>query len=380
MANLRIVDLPVADTPTGDELMPVYQEDDTRKLLLGTLVTSIVDLVTAALDAATLPIDPDVFNGITSEFTEGAMVELEAMIEGATAALENYTPTANLVDQLSTSFVSRDSGGRWKVGEHHTPGSAETIDLDVDGNYADVFLDSANCALTFQGGVDGQRCVIEVMVKQDGTGGRTISFTQSINWNGVGGAAPSLAAAVDAETRFWIMTDDECGTLYGFYDLSAAAATGEVPVTIRKTSDESVTSSTTLQNDNELKYTLAASEQVTFRITIFYEGDSAGDLKVGMTAPSGATGLCGGRGTNASSTGSTGQVVQSAFAFGTGSASYGAIGTGSSNWLIATIDGVCINGATPGDLQFQWAQLASSATATKVLTNSYMVVSPLVAP
>jgi hypothetical protein len=41
---------------------------------------------------------------------------------------------------------------------------------------------------------------------------------------------------------------------------------------IRKTSAESVTSSTTLQNDNELVYTMEASHTWAFKLVVTYEG------------------------------------------------------------------------------------------------------------
>ena len=40
--------------------------------------------------------------------------------------------------------------------------------------------------------------------------------------------------------------------------------------------------------------------------------------------------------------------------------------------VMGVIEGVVINGATPGRLTLHWTQLASSATATTILANSFL--------
>src|SRR4051812_42235203 len=66
------------------------------------------------------------------------------------------------------------------------------------------------------------------------------------------------------------------------------------PVTIvRKTSDETVTSSTTLQSDNELLWAMAASEVWQFEIVLFVTAATASRIQVAFNVPSGATGFWG---------------------------------------------------------------------------------------
>lgn len=136
-----------------------------------------------------------------------------------------------------------------------------------------------------------------------------------------------------------------------------------------KTVDEAVTSSTTLQNDDELFLAVAASCVYELQAFLIYDGAGANGLKVGWTGPSGATldwWLDGNSGGNSSSTGTTYWGYTQI-----GSANnIGAAGAGSK--LVCRPAGRLITSTTPGTLQLQWAQGSSSATATHIFANSYL--------
>jgi len=137
---------------------------------------------------------------------------------------------------------------------------------------------------------------------------------------------------------------------------------------IRKSANESVTSSTTLQNDDELLYAMDANTNYHFEISVLFTGGTAGDMKFSITTPSGgdlwATGWI--------------PYAGGVSAFGPISASGGVISSvdalGTTNPTMIFIRGVVMNSSTAGNLQFQWAQNASSATATTVYAGSYMKV------
>jgi hypothetical protein len=59
---------------------------------------------------------------------------------------------------------------------------------------------------------------------------------------------------------------------------------------VRKPSDESVISSTTLQSDNDLNAAIGASQTWTYRWVLLMDGGTTGDFKYGLNVPSGATG------------------------------------------------------------------------------------------
>jgi len=142
-----------------------------------------------------------------------------------------------------------------------------------------------------------------------------------------------------------------------------------VPLAVVKSADESVTSSTTVQNDDELVLSVAASCTYAFDLFIIYEGGTQGssDLKMQYTLPAGATGHL--------------DVVYLDSSGGQHSAGDN---TASSTWTAGTAGagnnklffgrGIVVISSTAGSLQIQWAQGTSSGTATKVKTNSYMML------
>ena len=143
---------------------------------------------------------------------------------------------------------------------------------------------------------------------------------------------------------------------------------------VRKTSAESVTSSTTLQNDDALVFAIGASENWAITFHVFFRSVAAGDIKIGVTVPSGAAGTLTGIGpalgtsdvqdTNVaiSNTGNTDF---------SGTLSFGAIASGSYSY--AQINILVVNSTNSGNVQLQWAQNASNGTATTVYTHSHGV-------
>lgn len=126
----------------------------------------------------------------------------------------------------------------------------------------------------------------------------------------------------------------------------------------RKTADETVTSSTTLQDDDHLTFPIAANEEWIAEFILINIGDSLSTtgLKTAITVPAGAT-----------------MDATSNFQGGTGDAQ-GVRGTTSGAALTAytpagsNLGNVrvyvwVLNGATAGNVTLQWAQNASSATA-----------------
>src|SRR5574341_1924364 len=58
---------------------------------------------------------------------------------------------------------------------------------------------------------------------------------------------------------------------------------------VRKTADESVTSSTTLQDDDHLVIAVEANTNYFIEAFLIYDGDAAGDFKFTFSVPAGAT-------------------------------------------------------------------------------------------
>lgn len=139
----------------------------------------------------------------------------------------------------------------------------------------------------------------------------------------------------------------------------------------RKTADESVTSSTTLQNDDTLVLQGVADAVYEIEGALFYVGNTTGDIKVAFTFPSGNLYWFGKGGSEADGGfGGVGASRHSASyndASGTSTAF-----TGSTTNLALLLKGVWVVGVSGGALQLQWAQNTSNATATTVKAGSFL--------
>ncbi len=152
----------------------------------------------------------------------------------------------------------------------------------------------------------------------------------------------------------------------------AAVATPNVgaPTIVVKAADETVTSSTALQNDDHLLFPVGASETWVYEFILFYTAATTGDLKVALTAPVGSTirwttnGLAGSAATNADSLASNVGTTS-----GTASGYHGGAGA---TEISIIIKGYVTTAATPGNVTLQWAQNSSSGTDTIIKTGSYL--------
>lgn len=153
------------------------------------------------------------------------------------------------------------------------------------------------------------------------------------------------------------------GTVNQLYVYASTAAW--VPVTIqplRKTrsTTQSITSSTTLTNDNTLFLSVQANSTYEFYCLILATGATAGSMKWDFTGPTGwdLKYLAN---------------VQANSTNGSASSHFSLIGTDVGNWAASffspaynfcRMEGRLTTGGTPGTLQLRWAQNASNGTAT----------------
>lgn len=94
-----------------------------------------------------------------------------------------------------------------------TSGSTPSIDLQ-NGNVHDVTL-SANATFTFSNPpASGKGGSFTLILRQDGTGGRTVTWPASVDW--AGGAAPTLTTAASSVDILTFMTVNGGTTWYGF--------------------------------------------------------------------------------------------------------------------------------------------------------------------
>ena len=143
---------------------------------------------------------------------------------------------------------------------------------------------------------------------------------------------------------------------------------------VRKTSNESVTSSTTLQNDDALVFAIGASEVWAITFHVFFRSATGGDIKIGVTVPSGAAGTLTGIGPALGTSDVEDSNVVIANTTNTdfsGTLSFGALASG--KYSYAQINVFVVNSTNSGNVQLQWAQNGSDGTATTVYTHSHGV-------
>jgi len=130
---------------------------------------------------------------------------------------------------------------------------------------------------------------------------------------------------------------------------------------IRKTATESLTSNTTLQDDDHLLFAVGANEVWAWQAVASVTCDATGGFKFTFTVPAAATGHW-----NYRTPAAVGSSGGPAFAATTNH-------TVTLTSQPHDLSGLVVVGATPGNVTFQWAQQASSGTATQVLIDSFLI-------
>jgi hypothetical protein len=134
-------------------------------------------------------------------------------------------------------------------------------------------------------------------------------------------------------------------------------------ITKRKTADESVTSSTVLQDDDHLTHAIGANEE--WVDDYFIDGGGAlstAGVKVAITVPSGAT-------MNATVTVSGPGTISTARGTTSGTAIFATTASNDSDIRVSLW---VLNGATPGNVTLQWAQNSSNVSAITFRKGSHM--------
>ncbi len=131
-------------------------------------------------------------------------------------------------------------------------------------------------------------------------------------------------------------------------------------ISVVKTSDETVTSNITLQNDDELLLPVVANKRYGWLAGIQRGGHATVANKITWVVPAGATGQWGAVGQGWSDK-SEDYATSANSAIST---------TDSMNLMMGTID----TAATPGNLQFQFAQAVSNGTPVTIKAGSWLTL------
>lgn len=141
----------------------------------------------------------------------------KAWVEANTLqTIEDGTTTFSPVTELDAPPHSLSGSGSTAVIDWDrlhtisTSGSAATLSL-VDGDTIDITL-TADCTFTLSGAVTGRSQFLTIVTRQDGTGGRDITWPAAVSW--LGGTAPAPDTTADAVNVYVLWTFDG-GTHWG---------------------------------------------------------------------------------------------------------------------------------------------------------------------
>jgi hypothetical protein len=228
---------------------------------------------------------------------------------------------------------------------------ATNADMDftwITNDQGDITAVTAGTGIS-GGGTSGAVTITNSMATAITTAGDLIKGTGSGTFDRLGIGSTGQVLTVAAGAPSW-----------------ATPATAPTIKTVRKSSDQTVTSSTTLVNDSQLKFAIAANETYIFEAWLYtYAADGTPDIKVTFTSPAGSTLFW-----------SSSQVIFLPDASTSLTVVAPAATTGSlfidSNLRAIQLYGSVLNGSTAGDVQFQFAQNTSSANGTSVKAGSYI--------
>lgn len=135
---------------------------------------------------------------------------------------------------------------------------------------------------------------------------------------------------------------------------------------IYKSAYESVTNSETLQDDNDIKFSIGVNERWVFRIFLNIVSDSTGGIRLKITYPAAATLYALAIGPTTSTTSIDIKLLSS----GTEATGYCSFISGGT---MVTIEGMIFNYSNPGTFQLQWAQSVSNTVPVYVNAGSYLM-------
>jgi len=141
-----------------------------------------------------------------------------------------------------------------------------------------------------------------------------------------------------------------------------------VPLAVVKPTSESVTSSTTLQNDDHLVLAVAANASYEFSCQLFYIAAAGGDIKWTWSVPAGSAI------TYQALHNEGGGVGLSNACLAYGDTDVITAAGGGSPVECVRMTGTLNTSSTTGNVQLRWAQNASSGTATQVRGNSSLIL------
>lgn len=183
---------------------------------------------------------------------------------GAPGSGVTYDPTSSppltgpsvqdAIDQLQAeitaigidTYVKVHDGGQENITAHGNTGSTETFFSSTTGNVHTATL-NANCTFTFAAVTSGKACSFTMLLTQDGTGSRLVTWPGSVVWQG--GTAPVLATAAASVDILTFFTLDGGTVWYGFHVGSGSGASFATPAIVLGTAAAIGAAATVIRSD-----------------------------------------------------------------------------------------------------------------------------------
>jgi hypothetical protein len=91
-------------------------------------------------------------------------------------------------------------------------GTTLTLNASTDSGCVKTITLTGNCTFTLTGATSGIASVLELVLTQDATGSRTVTWPASVKWSG---GAPTLSTAAGAVDRIVLVSYNGGTTWYG---------------------------------------------------------------------------------------------------------------------------------------------------------------------
>ncbi len=238
-----------------------------------------------------------------------------------------------------------------------------TAGLSVEGSVSAASFTGAGAGLTglnassiVSGTINDLRLSSNVALL-NGSGNAFINNTTFL-----GGLTLGNSALTNAGNIRFTGTDFEGYDGAGWVSLTSGGGSGGAGASVIKTVDESISTTVTLQNDDELLFPVGDNQTWTFEFVVQAQSGTAPDIQFAVTAPVGSTCLYGFEDAQGSASGSQ---------FGCGTTTGRVDGTGQDE--VYRISGTVTTSTTAGDVRLQWSQATSNAATTTVYAGSYVI-------
>jgi len=288
---------------------------------------------TAAIRAAAMEDFTDTAGGTdmyfqTTDLLTSTLVERMRITHDGKVSIGTALPQAKLHVQMADLSVPAGGAGDIAYFEGAATTDAYVTVLGDAGKKLGIRLGEPHNKVLVQMAWDGTAHDFVIGVSADGTANPT-----------------DIMTIAGADTTF-------AGTVSG----------SNTPITVRKSADETVNNSSTLQDDNHLVLAVDANTDYKFEVVLHATSDNTPGLKVGWTVPASAT-MWWAMGTT------TTKLSESE--------THSQLGGGAID-VVLVFKGVIAVAGTAGNLQLQWAQDTQDVSDTIVYENSTLTLERLV--